>query len=353
MKKIALILLAAVALTACGKQAVKLYDAAAFQQEEDGRQIALYTLQNSNGMAVQISNYGARIVSLWAPDKKGGFRNVVLGFDNLDDYMTPEGRFEGATLGRYAGLIGGSRFTLDEVEYTLPANDNGNQLNGGQGGFHARVWEAVQAKDAQGNDCLTLSYTSPAGEMGYPGELNAEVIYTLTVANKLQIDYRATCDTTTVVNLANQISLNLRGAGRGSAFTSGAMLLHANRYLATGEGLVPTGKITTIEEGSTLDFSNYKLLRGSEDEIDQTFVLRKAAFRGDLEGAASFYEPETGIMLDILTTQTSLRLRPGKEIVVRAANYPDAPNLRLFPSAVLRAGETYRETTVYAFSIRK
>lgn len=355
MKKITIILLAALTLASCG-QKVQLLDDAAFTRDLDGQQITLYTLRNENGMTAQISNYGARIVALWVP-AKSGFRNVIDGYDNLDGYMTPAGTYQGATLGRFAGLIGAASVTIDSVAYTLSENDNGNHLNGGATGFNARTWDAVQGKDESGNDMLTLTYLSVAGEMGYPGTLNAQVVYTLTAENQLQIDFSATTDATTIVNLANQITINLHGRGSKEAAESNKLILVSKRYLETGENFLPTGKILPIEEGSELDFSNFRAWGSVSREIDQTFVLRKAGYPGDLEMAATLYEAETGIIMDLLTSQRTLRLRPNKGLMIRAAGYPDAPNhpgeeyLGGFTSTELRPDTTYSATTVYAFRL--
>lgn len=350
MKKLAFALLALLALAGCKQKAAPL-DNQAFSLTVAGQPTTLYTLTNANGMTAQISNYGARIVGLWVPDRGGNMVDVVLGHPTLDGYLAGDSQWDGAILGRYAGRLTRAQLKIDTATYLLDANDGENQLNGGAEGFHTRVWQAVEGRDADGNPTLKLTYTSPAGEMGYPGTLSAAVTYTLLANNALSIDMEATTDTTTFVNLSNRVDINLHGTDSDQSATTHALRTHAHRYVQMTEDGTPTGRLEMITEGSEMDFSNFRRIGG--ETLDQTISLSKMT-NGESEIAASFFEPENGILMDVMTTQPALRLaNNGKYITIEATAMPDAPRFTRFPSTQLLAGQTYKKNITYAFTTRK
>lgn len=251
MKKYLCILLSAL-LAACGtKNAATpvLPDAEAFETTVDGKPVALYTLANSTGFTVQITNFGARVVSILAPDRNGRMADVAVGCESIDRYLNEaDARFSGPVVGRFANRIARGRFALDGAEYRLPQNDNGNSLHGGTKGLDSRVWNVEEAD----NRHVVLSYVSPDGEEGYPGELTLRVIYTVTDDNALRIDYRATTDRTTVVNLSNHTLFNLGGEGSGSVLGH-ELWIDASATTPVDSVLIPTGAIAPVD-GTPFDF---------------------------------------------------------------------------------------------------
>ena len=217
-----------------------------------GKPVSLYTLRNERGMLVQITNYGARVVALWAPGADSVHRDVVWGYETIDDYLAAGDRFSGPIVGRYGNRIGGARFELDGREYRLTVNDGANHLHGGSGGFADKVWDARPFVNEAGEQAVEMSYLSPDGEEGYPGTLSISVTYTLTADNALRIDYRATTDAPTVLNPTSHVYFNLNGtSARGIG--SHVLTIHAGRYTPTDGGLIPTGELASVE-GTPLDF---------------------------------------------------------------------------------------------------
>ena len=321
-------------------------------------EVYLYTLTNDRGYQVDIITYGGAITSLWTPDRNGAFGDIVLGFAALEDYVG-NSRYFGATIGRHANRIAQGRFTLDGVEYQLPRNNGANHLHGGFYGFDKRVWTATEEGDG-----LRLSYFSKDGEEGYPGNVEAFVDYHLG-DNELSIDYRASTDRDTIVNLTNHSYFNLKGDG---TILEHELTLHADSFTPVSEDLIPTGEIAPVA-GTPMDFRNGRAI-GSEIRsiggYDHNFVLND--WDGSLRSAARLYEPVSGRGLEILTTQPGMQFYSGNfldgsfigkngfayvkyaALCLEPQHFPDAPNHPNFPSTVLRPGEEYRQSNVLRFS---
>ena len=363
-------------LAACARQTAntpQLPDAAAFETEVDGRPVALYTLANGTGFTVQITNYGARVVSILAPDRNGAYADVAVGCESIGRYLDEDGaRFSGPVVGRVANRIAHGRFTLDGEEYRLPQNDNGNSLHGGEKGLDSRVWTV----DAHSADSVAMHYVSPDGEEGYPGELTVRVTYTVTDDNALRIDYRATCDRPTVVNLSNHSLFNLGGEGSGSILEH-ELRIDADATTPVDSLLIPTGRIAPVDGtpfdfriptaiGARIDADDRQLRNGHG--YDHNWVL--GGFTGEVRPVASLYDPASGRFMEILTDQPGMQFysgnffnelsrgKFGRKIGYRGAvaletqNFPDAPNRPQFPSARLLPGETYSQTCIYRFGSR-
>jgi aldose 1-epimerase len=343
-----------------------------FGKAPGNQEVYLFTLKNAYGMEAKIMTWGATIVSLKVPDAKGHLDDIVLGFDDLKGYLS-HGFFFGAVVGRYANRIGKARFTLDGKVYKVFANDGVNSLHGGQRGFDKRDWTAVRADDHS----LTLQYTSKDGEEGYPGTLVATVVYTVTPDNELRIDYAATTDKDTVVNLTNHSYFNLGGAGNGTILDED-IEINADRFTPVDAGLIPTGELRSVA-GTPMDFrkptrigaridSSYEQLKLGGG-YDHNWVLNRT---GDgLSLAARVHDPRTGRVMEVLTTQPgvqfyttnmlpgSVKGRDGKTYVRRGAlcletqHFPDSPNEPNFPSTELKPGQTFHSTTVFRFSAAK
>jgi aldose 1-epimerase len=354
---------------------MELPDAKAFQQTIDGKQTNLYVLKNKSNMQAAITNYGARVVSLLVPDRNGKTTDIVVGFDNVKDYTEGGDTYFGAVVGRYGNRIAKGKFKLDGKEYILATNNPPNHLHGGKKGFSREVWDAQQPDDST----LVLTYVSKDGEEGYPGNLTAKVTYTVTDNNELKIDYEATTDKKTVVNLTNHSYFNLNGQGSGT-INNHLMMINADKYTPVDSTLIPTGKIepvintpldfrtpTTI--GSRInDTSNIQLKYGKG--YDHNFVLNKNTGAG-LNKAAEVTGEESGIVMDVYTKEPGVQfytgnfmngthtIKNGKKDDYRTAlcletqHYPDSPNHLQFPSTTLEPGKVYKTETVYAFSIKK
>jgi aldose 1-epimerase len=340
----------------------------------DGTPIDMYTLTNAKGMQAGIITYGGAVASLTAPDRAGKFADVVLGPESLEGWRS-QTAYLNALIGRYGNRIGHGKFTLGGKTYTLPKNDGDNTLHGGPAGFDKRVWTAAEAKSAEG-PALELSYTSKDGEEGFPGNLTAKVVYTLTDNNELKIDYTATTDKATVVNLTNHSYFNLAGQGGGDILQH-EVTIYADRITPVDAGLIPTGELRPVQ-GTPFDFTKSTAIGariGQDDEqlkfgqgYDHNWVLNKGA--GGLTKAAEVYEPGSGRVLEVSTTEPAMQFytgnfldgtihgKGGKTYPRRGAfcmetqHYPDSPNHPAFPSATLEPGAAYRTTTVYKFSAR-
>ncbi len=343
-----------------------------YGKTKTGEEVSLYTLTNTKGLQATITNYGGIVVSLMAPDRDGKMADVVLGFESLEGYLAGHPYF-GAIIGRYGNRIGKGRFKLGGKEYVLAQNNGENHLHGGVRGFDKAVWKArdVSTPDAHS---LELSYVSPAGEEGYPGTLTVTVTYTLTAANELRIDYAATTDAETVLNLTNHSYFNLAGQGEGDILKHEVMI-NADRFTPVDGGLIPTGELRPVE-GTPFDFRTPHAIgaRIGQDEeqlklglgYDHNFVLNRS---GDgLLLAARVVEPTSGRQLEVLTSEPgiqfytgnfldgSLRGKSGKVYAKRygfcleTQHFPDSPNKPEFPSVVLKPGGRYQTTTVYRFS---
>jgi aldose 1-epimerase len=348
---------------------------AAFGKTKDGQPVDLYTLTNAADMEVAITNFGGTVVSIKTPDRTGNFADVVLGFDTFDGYLnnTP---FFGVVVGRYGNRIAKARFTLDGHEYRLAPNDNGNTLHGGLQGFDKRLWKAkdVSTKEVP---AIQLTYLSKDGEEGFPGNLSVTVTYSLTPKNELKIDYSATTDKDTVLNLTNHSYFNLAGQGEGDIL-SHLMMIHAEQFTPVDATLIPTGKLQSVA-GTPLDFRQPTAMGARIDAsdpqmkfgrgYDHNFVLNPKD--GALILAARVTEPSSGRVLEVLTTQPgvqfytgnfldgSVRGKAGKVYPRRSAfcletqHFPDSPNQSQFPTTVLKPGEHFQSTTVFRFSTSK
>ena len=368
---IALALIGVVMMSGCQKKA-EMYKVENYGKTAKGDQVKLYTLKNENGMMAKIMDYGGTVVELTAPDRDGQFADVVLGFDRLEDYLKVH-PFFGVLVGRYANRIGGARFTLDGVEYTLAKNDGENHLHGGVKGFDKVLWTAELIDTAHGKS-LNLTYESPDGEENYPGDLKVTVNYILTDDNGLRIDYEATTDKRTVVNLTNHAYFNLRGDGD---ILDHVVMINADKFTPTDKGLIPTGELRDVE-GTPFDFRQPKavgLRINNPDEqlvfaggYDHNWVLNKGGEKLTL--AAEVYEPTTGRVMEVYTTEPGIQFYTGNFLngsltgkngvvynhrtgfCLETQHFPDSPNKPQFPSVVLSPGERYTQTTIYKFKSR-
>jgi aldose 1-epimerase len=345
-----------------------------FGTAADGQTVHEYTLTNKSGIIVTILTLGGIITSLQVPDRKGELANIVLSFDSVKDYETISPYF-GALIGRYGNRIANAQFTLEGKTYPLAANDGPNSLHGGSKGFDKCVWTA-QEISGNGSTGLELTYLSPDGEEGYPGNLSVKVVYSLTDDNEIRIDYQATTDQTTVINLTNHAYFNLAGAGSGT-IENEILMLNADTYTLADAVLIPTGVLAPVD-GTPFDFRTPKRigadLRSGHDQIliargyDHNFVLNRPD-ESALALAARVHDPVTGRTMDVSTTEPCIQFYTGNflngttrgtnGIVFRQADalcletqhFPNSPNMPDFPSTVLRPGETYQSATVFKFTV--
>lgn len=341
----------------------------------DGRAADLFTLRNAQGMEVKITNYGGTIVSWTAPDRAGKYADVVLGCDSLAGYLRGVPYF-GALIGRYGNRIAKGKFSLDGQTYSLAINNIGNSLHGGIKGFDKVLWTAEPIKGDE--PALKLTYLSKDGEEGYPGNLNVEVLYTLLKDNSLKIDYTATTDKKTVLNLTNHSYFNLANAGTGDIL-SHELVLNASAFLPVDSTLIPTGERRPVA-GTVFDFTQPTAIGARVNETkdqqikfgggyDHCWVLTDSS--KTLKLAATVHEPTTGRVMEVLTTEPAVQFYCGNfldgtvvgkggvayayrtGLCLETQHYPDSPNQSAFPSTVLAPGETYKTTTVYRFGVRK
>lgn len=352
----------------------------AFGKLPDGRVAELYTLSNAHGLRAEITNYGGILVSLEVPGRRGKLADVVLGYDTLAGYLADTKTYFGAVIGRYANRIAFGRFSLDGHAYTLAVNNGKNSLHGGILGFNRRLWKArdVSAPNAP---ALELSYLSRDGEEGYPGDLSVRVVYTLTSEDQIRIAYSATTDKDTVLNLTNHSYFNLAGEGSGDILKT-ELTLHAQRFTPVNADLIPTGELKLVK-GTPMDFTRATAIgahiRLPDPQLqfahgyDFNFVLDRPASgagTGELTLAAEAFEPTSGRVLQVFTTQPGLQFytgnflddtihgKSGKVYGLHSAfcletqHFPDSPNHPNFPSAELKPGQRFASTTVYQFSAR-
>lgn len=342
-----------------------------FVSEVDGKPTALYVLKNSQGAEACVTNWGGRLVSVMVPDRDGKLTDVVLGYDNIQQYVQFPDNNYGALIGRYGNRIANGQFQLDGQSYQLPQNNNGHCLHGGPKGYHAVTWDARQL-DGQS---VELTYLSPDGEAGFPGNLKVKVIYRLTDDNAIDIQYEATTDKPTIVNLTNHSYFNLSGVP-GSTITDHKIQINADTYVPVDETLIPTGKIETVE-GTPMDL---RQLVTVGDQIDDDFAqLRYGGgydhnwvlnTKGDLNTpAAKVVSEKSGIVMEVFTNEPGLQFYAGNSmseagdkgklgvvyprrgaLCLETQHYPDSPNQKSFPSVVLKPGETYQSRCIYKFS---
>jgi len=354
-------------------QSAKNIDMQPFGKTPDGHEVSLYTLKNQSGAEVKIINYGGTITSIKVKDRHGKFDDVVLGFDNLDGYVSKTNKsYFGALIGRYANRIAHGTFVLDGHQYHIPINDGSNALHGGLRGFDKVVWDAKDVSTARAPE-LELHYLSRDGEEGFPGNLSVTVRYSLTGQNDLRIDYSATTDKDTVLNLTNHSYFNLAGPGSGDILKH-KLTLAADRFTPINSALTPTGAIESVA-GTPLDFRKPTAIgaRINQDDpqlkfakgYDHNFVLNHSGEGPGL--AATVEEPHSGRVLEVFTTQPGIQIYSGNflngsvrgiggvykfrsALCLETQHFPDSPNHPNFPSVVLRPGEQFHQTTIFRFS---
>ena len=356
------------------QQEIKLVDADNFTSSINGKNVNLYTLKSKNGMTMQVTNYGGHVVSLWVPDKNGHFDDIVLGHNTLKEYIDYEGeRFIGCVVGHYANRIANGQFYIDSIRYNIPQNNNGQSLHGGLKGLDQVIWDV----DSVTPNKIYLSYTSPDGEEGYPGTLKLNMDYSLTDDTEFIIQYHATTDKPTVINLSHHGFFNLKGEGRGS-INDHLLTIYADSITPVNNVLIPTGQLMAVE-GTPFDFRKATAIGKRVDTdneqlknangYDHNWVLdRKSAY--DIELAASVYEPSSGRYLEVFTDQPGLQFYGGnffngsgkgkysptidyrEALALETQKFPDSPNQPNFPSARLNPDETYRHTCIYKFSVK-
>jgi aldose 1-epimerase len=341
---------------------------AGFGKTGDGTAVEIYTLTNAKGMKAKVTTYGAILTELWVPDRNGKLGDVVTGFPTLEGYLKGHPYF-GATVGRVANRIAKGKFTLGGKEYTLAVNNGPNHLHGGKVGFDKKVWKATPKRTTDG-PAVEFTSTSPDGEEGYPGTLKTTVTYTLTDKNVLRIDYRATTDKPTPVNLTNHAYFNLAGKGD---ILNHQLTLFASRYTPADDTLIPTGKIAAVK-GTALDFTSARAIGSRIEKVgknptgyDHNFVRNNNTTFGI---TARVYEPTTGRVMTMYTSEPGVQFYTGNFLdgtltgkggevykkhaafCLEAQHYPDSVNKPSFPSVILRPGKVYRQRTEYAFSTR-
>ncbi|WP_419034497.1 aldose epimerase family protein [Dysgonomonas gadei] len=344
-----------------------------FSGKVDGKDVQMYVLTNNKGSEATVINYGGKIVSLSVPDKNGKLTDVVLGHNNLTEYLNSEEPYFGAVCGRTGNRIAKGQFTLDGVTYKLAINNGPNNLHGGLKGFNAVVWDAKQIN----NQTLELKYLAKDGEEGFPGNLNVKMIYTLTDNNEFSIDYEATTDKATILNLTNHSYFNLSGEGDPS-INDHILVMHASDYLPTDDTAIPYGKPEAVK-GTPFDFTTPHAI-GERIEADfeqlhfgkgydHTMILDKK--EGECALAVECYSPKTGILMNISTSEPGVQIytgnwmtgnfegKHGHRYPMRAAvcfetqHFPDSVNRPEYPSVILRPGETFKSKTIHAFSVKK
>ncbi len=374
MKRFSLILLIAL-FAACTsstqKTEIKMpYSKADFEGMTDGKPTRLFTMENKNGMVVTLTNYGAKIVSIYAPDRDGNFADVMLGFKSIEDYEN-YGASHGAVVGPYANRIANASFVVDGETYQLPVNNGAACLHSGPDSWYRKAWDY----EKEGN-VTTFSLTSADGEFGFPGNKTVKTTYTLTDDNELKIDYEITTDKACPVNITNHSYFNLRGEGNGDILDH-VVVINADKSTPVDAEMIPTGEILDIR-GTELDFTSPHAIGERIDADNQmliygvgydfNYVLNKTG--NELAFAASAYEPESGRYMEVFTTEPGVQLYTGNHLkgdeigksgkpytkrtgfCLETQHFPDSPNQPQFPSTLLNPGETYHSTTIYKFSAK-
>lgn len=350
---------------------IQLPDSSRFNATIDGKQTRLYTLKNSAGLTACFTNFGGRLVGLWVPDSAGNFIDVAIGLGSVQEYAGPGDAYFGASIGRYGNRIAKGKFTLEGKPYALFINNGVNTLHGGKKGFSAVVWDAAQPDDST----LVLKYVSKDGEEGYPGNLNVTITYSLTGNNGLRMQYAATTDKTTIVNLTNHAYFNLNGEGSGT-INDHLLMIDADRYTPVDSTLIPTGELAPVA-GTPFDFTRPVSIGSRLNDpavqlkngggYDHNFVLNKSG----MKPAARVEGDKSGIVMEIYTDEPGLQfyggnfmagkntLKGGAKDEYRTAfcletqHFPDSPNQPSFPSTVLKPGDSYATVSVYKFSVRQ
>lgn len=334
----------------------------------NGEAVTEYTMTNAAGMQVSILNYGGTVTKIITKDKEGKFGDVLLGYDSLPGYVQRGNPYFGCLVGRYGNRIAKGKFTLDGTTYTLAKNNNGQSLHGGIKGFDKVMWKAEKQP---GDSSIKLTYLSKDGEEGYPGNLTVTVVYTLTANNGLKIDYTATTDKATPVNLTNHCYFNL-SAGKDSDILAHQLMLKADKYTEVDSVLIPTGKLPDVK-GTPMDFTTAKAIgkdiAAVKGGYDHNWVLTRNG--KDLELITTLYHPASGRYMEVYTTEPGIQFysgnfldgtlkhtKNGQKYVQHAGlcletqHFPDGPNQPSFPNTILKPGETYRHTSLYKFSVK-
>jgi len=363
---IALLMITTITLS-CTNQSMKETMKTSFGTLPDGRPVHLYTLTNHQGMEVSIMDYGATITSILVPDAKGESKNVVLGYNHVDPYLTGT-PFFGSTIGRYANRIRDGRFQINGEEFQLSVNDGDHHLHGGSMGFDKVLWTAHRIS----GQAIEFDYVSPDGEMGYPGTLQVKVRFSLDEQNNLRMDYSATTDQLTHVNLTNHAYFNLSGKVEEGIFDH-ELMLNASSYTPVDDGLIPTGEIRSVE-GGTFDFKTKKRIGDRLDEepggFDHNFVLDwDSSASTELLLAAHLKHPESGRVLEVYTTEPGIQFYSGNfldgslalddgtpiekhgALCLETQHFPNSPNIPAFPSTLLEPESEFRSTTIYSFKV--
>ncbi|RIJ46455.1 galactose mutarotase [Maribellus luteus] len=340
-----------------------------FEGSINGKEVDLFTLTNQNGLVMQITNFGGRIVSLWVPDKEGNYEDIVLGYETLEGYLESNEIYFGALIGRYSNRIANGKFTLNDTTYVLAKNNDNHHLHGGKTGFNDVVWDAHQISGSE----LILKHLSKDGEEGYPGNLTVKVIYKLTSRNELKINYVANSDKATPINLTHHSFFNLHGAGKGT-INDHILQINSTQYTPVKDGLIPTGCIESVKNtpfdftkptliGEQLDRNNQQIKYGLG--YDHNFVLCGSG----LKQAAVIFDPVSGRKMEVITDEPGLQFYGGnflngKDVgkgglpynfrtafCLETQHFPDSPNQEHFPTTILLKGQTYTSTCIYKFSV--
>lgn len=374
MKKILLMFAACVAIASCSqKSTVSLFPVSDFETVVDGKNVSIYTLK-AGDLTMQVTNFGARVVSLWTPDSDGNYEDIVLGYNNIDSYVNNPGeRFLGAVVGPYANRIAGGTYTIGEETYNFPQNNNGQTLHGGLKGLDMVVWDV----DAVTEDSIVLSYLCPDGQDGMPGNRKIVMTYTLTPQNEFKVDYVAETDKATHMNISHHSFFNLKGEGNGT-INDHVLYINASKTTPVDAVLIPTGEIADVT-GTPFDFrepkaigrdlavENEQLANGAG--YDHNWVLDRDTENG-VELAATVYEPASGRYMEVWTDQPALQFYGGnffdgstygkygktlnyrESIALETQKYPDTPHHAHFPSTLLNPGDKYTHVCIYKFGTK-
>ena len=374
MKKLAIMALACTLMASCSKsEAPVLFPKEDFQTTVDGKDVSLYTLKNGD-ITMQVTNFGARVVALWTPDRDGKFDDIVLGYNNIDSYVNNKGeRFLGAVVGPYANRIANGTYTIGNEVYNFPQNNNGQTLHGGLKGLDMVVWDVQEVTD----DKIVLHYLRPDGQDGMPGNLDIIMTYALTPENEFKVDYVATTDKATHVNISHHSFFNLKGEGNGT-IEDLEMVINASATTPVNEVLIPSGEIADVT-GTPFDFREPKAIGADlyvENEqltngvgYDHNWILDRKS-DSDMELAATVWEPVTGRFMEVWSDQPALQFYGGnffdgttcgkygktlnfrESIVLETQKYPDTPHHAHFPSTLLNPGEKYTHSCIYKFGVK-
>ena len=368
---VALLAAALAVMSADGEDKPLGVETTSFGKLPDGGEAKLYTLRNKNGLVVKLTDYGARIVAIETPDRAGKMANIVLGFDSLDKYVE-HGAYFGCTTGRYANRIAKGKFSIDGKEYTLATNNNANHLHGGKKGFDRYLWKGEPGTGMS----VRFTMRSPDGDEGYPGNLDVTVVYTLSDANELSIDYAAKTDKPTVLNLTNHAYWNLAGASPSNDVLKHKLHLNAEKYVEPNAELIPTGKLAPVAE-TPLDFTKSEVIGARIDKLkvgegnpggyDHCYVISTDASDRKPTLAAKVEDPDSGRVMEVRTSEPGVQLYTGNFLDGSAGNggfnkhgafcletqhFPDSPNQKSFPTTELRPGKEFKSKTVHIFSVK-